>query len=158
MLKSISQLNFTLFVVKSQQLNFTVGTTNWIELFHVFINWTIPHKLNERGIKWTIYILWLNTKKETGRLARASYFCRGVPVRARNVLFAIRRFCLQNALARAQVDLLGAPLLFYLPSNFTRGVAPDPRTRAFEWQIKFHISYKTNKERINPLLICLWVI
>ena len=26
---------------------------------------------------------------------------------------------------------------------------------AFEWRIKFHISYKTNKERINPLLICL---
>ena len=26
-------------------------------------NWTIPHKLNERGIKWTIYILRLKTKK-----------------------------------------------------------------------------------------------
>ena len=26
-------------------------------------NWTIPHKPDERGIKWTIYFLWLKIKK-----------------------------------------------------------------------------------------------
>ena len=40
-------------------------------------------------------------------------------------------------------------------SLFGQKCAPDSRMRAFERQVKFHVSYKTNKERIYPLLICL---
>jgi len=57
-------------------------------------NWAIPHKLNERGIKWTIYILRLKTKKACkGETIPASlnFWCKTYEKGQNTPILAIKR-------------------------------------------------------------------
>ena len=109
------------------------------------INWTIPHKLNEGGIKWTIYILWLNTKKETGRFASRTKFAEEFPCEHGTSYLQFDVFDCKMRLQERKSICLARHYYFTYPQISRAASHPILEREAFEWRIKFLISWQQKR-------------